>query len=326
VAAILCVLLGGCSGASLKVLSNRLLGGPYAVISSPPFVPSQIGFWSTTRGIALSRSGQWMAVTTDGGQTWRIVRHWLTGVASLSVARHGAAAVLGDCRPSTGCRLMWRSRDHGRSWASQALRRPATMLALARSNSDTGWSRVAESDSDRVSFEATYDGGKHWHAIRSPCSGGWTDSSPLSLATPRRGWIICTSTPGGGFQEKQLYETSDGAAIWTRLIDIHFQGSRPQFTGGLPGFGYPTGLSMTADGYGLLAMGRDFSWRTRDGGRHWRPLHSITRPDTREGFGVSQLSATSAVMFVFSGGTGITLYRTTDSDRHWLIVRRWRPV
>jgi photosystem II stability/assembly factor-like uncharacterized protein len=83
--------------------------------------------------------------------------------------------------------------------------------------------------------------------------------------------------------------------------------------------------SLTADGYGLLALGRDVSWHTRDGGRHWRPLDSITRPDTREGFGVNQLSATTAVMLVFSGDTGITLYLSTDSDRHWSIVRRWRP-
>jgi photosystem II stability/assembly factor-like uncharacterized protein len=199
------------------------------------------------------------------------------------------------------------------------------MLTLARSSSYAGWSRVADADADRVSLEATHDGGRHWQAISSPCSRGWTDSSPTSLASPDRGWIMCTSTPGGGFQEKQLYRTSDGGATWTRLIDIRFQGSRTQIRGGLRGFGYPSGLSMTAGGYGLLAMGRDVSWYTRDGGRHWRPLYSITRPDTREGFAVSQLSATTALVLVFNGDTGITLYRTIDGDHHWSRLRRWRP-
>jgi photosystem II stability/assembly factor-like uncharacterized protein len=137
--------------------------------------------------------------------------------------------------------------------------------------------------------------------------------------------MVCTSTPGAGQQEKQLFKTTDGGATWVRLIDINFEASRPQLTGGLTGSGYPSALSMTTDGHGLLAMGREFSWRTSDGGRHWHPLRSITSPDAREGFAVDQLSATTALMLVWSGDTGTTLYRTSDGDLHWSIVRRWRP-
>jgi hypothetical protein len=304
---------------------SHLLGGPDAVVPPPRFVPYQIGFWSATRGIALNRSGRSIATTADGGRTWRILRRWNAPVWSLSVASGGVAAVLGDCRVSIGCRRMWIWRGKRRGWTSRALPWPASMLVLAGASRNTAWARVGAIESPFMSLEATHDGGRHWHALGLHCPNGWTDNSPMSLPTPARGWMICTSEPGVGSQPKQLYQTSDGGATSVRLIDIHVQGSQPQLTRGLTSSGYPSALSMTADGHGLLAMGREFSWRTSDGGRHWLPLRSITSPDVREGFAVDQLSAATALMLVWSGDTGTTLYRTSDGDLHWSVARRWRP-
>jgi len=220
---------------------------------------------------------------------------------------------------------MWRSHDDGRSWQGRVLPSSVSTLMLARSNPQPAWSRIGAYGTPRSVLEVTHDGGRHWVAIRLPCPTGWDDTSPTSLATPELAWMVCTSMPGAGTQEKQLYRTSDGGVTWRRLIDIHFQGSRPLMAGGLSGSGYPSALCMAADGHGMLAVDRAFTYRTVDGGRHWRPLRSITSPDTREGLAVDQLSPDTALMLVWSGDTGTTLYHTTDGDLRWSIVRRFSP-
>ena len=111
-----------------------------------------------------------------------------------------------------------------------------------------------------------------------------------------------------------VYETNNAGASWSRLP-----------SGPLGGFGYPSGLSMTTDGVGILTEDRGVSYRTSDGGRHWHPLRSITAPDTREGLSAAQVSDSTALILVFSGDTGTTLYRSTDGDRQWTVVRQWPP-
>lgn len=111
-----------------------------------------------------------------------------------------------------------------------------------------------------------------------------------------------------------IYATRDAGASWTRLP-----------SGLLGNFGYPSGLSMTASGTGILTEDRGMSYATSDGGRRWRPLRSVTAPDTREGIAATQVTATTAFILVFSGDTGTTLYRSTDGDRHWTTVNRWPP-
>jgi photosystem II stability/assembly factor-like uncharacterized protein len=73
-------------------------------------------------------------------------------------------------------------------------------------------------------------------------------------------------------------------------------------------------------------MDRGMSWVTVDGGRYWRPLRPITAPDAREEFSATQLSHRTAVILVFSGDSGTTLYRTDDGDRRWTVVRRGPPA
>src|SRR5437764_14405571 len=86
--------------------------------AAPRFVPLEIGFWSLDRGIALDRHGD-VALTTDGGRRWRVVRSWGPprsghGPRSLSVSRYGSAAFLTRCGRS-GCGELVRTLDGGRS-------------------------------------------------------------------------------------------------------------------------------------------------------------------------------------------------------------------
>jgi photosystem II stability/assembly factor-like uncharacterized protein len=122
----------------------------------------------------------------------------------------------------------------------------------------------------------------------------------------------------------ELARSSPGTA-WSRIgaYETPCTGSRRPVASGLSGFSDPSALSMAADGRGLLAMDRAWSFRTSDGGRHWQPLRSITSPDTREALAVDQLSPDTALALVWSGDTGTTLYHTTDGGLHWSIVRRF---
>jgi photosystem II stability/assembly factor-like uncharacterized protein len=288
------------------------------------FVPNEMSFWSASRGVALDRSGRAMETTADGGRHWHLVKRWSRPVTSVSVSAGGVAAALSNCRP-TGCDRLWRSTDAGRSWSPTELRPAVSSLTLARSDPTVAWARLDEQESRRMQLEATNNAGRTWRAVRPPCAPGWTDVSPVSVSTLRRAWIMCTSTPGVGQQEKQLFRTADGGATWMRLVDIHMVSHRPEEPGGISSFGYPSGLSMTGDGVGTLTEDRGVSYRTSDGGRHWHPLRSITAPDTREGLSASQVSDSTALILVFSGDSGTTLYRSTDGDRHWTTVQRWPP-
>ena len=187
---------------------------------------------------------------------------------------------------------------------------------------------VAANRSGRL-VAVTSNGGRTWTAARSkkvrarlvprrsrmasPCGGAFLNTF-LSSPTPERAWAVCTGEPGAGSVAVAVFTTDDSGASWMRLP-----------TGRLGGFGYPSGLSMTASGVGILTENRGVTYATSDGGRDWRPLRSITAPDTREGIAATQVTPTMAFVLVFSGDTGTTLYRSTDGDRHWTVVRRWPP-
>jgi photosystem II stability/assembly factor-like uncharacterized protein len=175
------------------------------------------------------------------------------------------------------------------------------------------WRRVGRDDTPGIRLERTSDGGRTWHGAPSPCGRRFVNAF-LSSPARDQAWLVCTAEPGAGSVAVAVYATDDAGASWSRLP-----------SGPLGGFGYPSGLSMTTDGVGILTEERGVSYRTDDGGRHWHPLLSITAPDVREGLSATQVSDSTARILVFSGDTGTTLYRSTDGDRHWTAVRRWPP-
>ena len=225
----------------------------------------------------------------------------------------------------TGCR-------DGLSFSSQAAGTGAAPLTRSFVPAKMSfWSPtwgVAANRSGRL-VAVTSNGGRTWTAARStkvrarlvprrsrmasPCGRAYLNAF-VSSPTPERAWIVCTGEPGAGRVAVQVFSTDDSGTSWTRLP-----------TGHLGSFGYPSGLSMTASGVGILIEDRGRSYATSDGGRRWRPLRSITAPDTREGIAATQVTATTAFILVFSGDTGTTLYRSTDGDRHWTAVHRWPP-
>lgn len=299
-------------------------GGP-APTAAHRFVPGDIGFWSAGRGIALDRHGQ-VALTMDGGRRWRVVGRWGNGRAgyaprSLSVSAGGAAAFLAGCGRGA-CSEIVRSSDGGRSWSTTAAGIRPTALALARSDPHVAWAVTVPGSLPVLRLFRSGDGGRTWRRLTLPCRAGDAWSSPMSLATARRGWLMCGPMAGVGEQPKKLLETTDGGTEFHSLLDIDplHPGGRG---GGLGISGYTVALSMNADGHGLLAEDRADSFWTADGGRSWHPIRHVTQTDHRQAFAAFQLSRRVGYLLVHGAGR-TDLYRSTDGNRRWKRLAHWK--
>jgi len=265
------------------------------------FVPNQAAFWSPDRGIAVDQGGRRLAVTADGGRTWDVISAWRHRVTSLAVSSGGSVELRG-----------WRSADFGGTWSPSHAIAGTARVWLTATDPQVEWAQVGGGGGERgMRLEHTTDGGVSWSRVRLPCGHRFI-SAFVSAPTAARAWLVCTGEPGAGSVAVSVHMTENGGTSWSRL---------PR--GRLGSFGYPSGLTMTAGGDGILTMIRGFSWVTHDGGRHWQPLRSITAPDIRQGLSATQISRRRSVMLVYSGDTGTTLYRSDDGDRTWSLVRRW---
>jgi photosystem II stability/assembly factor-like uncharacterized protein len=100
--------------------------------------------------------------------------------------------------------------------------------------------------------------------------------------------------------------------------------------GGISSYGYPLGLAMADDGFGLIWESRGTLYVTRDGGSHWRGLPRVAEPEVD--FGRSASALPHGVGFVLlARGTEeprphqqLQLLATRDSGRTWQLRHRWQ--
>lgn len=242
------------------------------------FRPMAIAFWNARRGLIAGeircpecpeRSFGAIAVTSDGGRTWRPV--FRTGKAVLELTVSGASeawATAGDVRPA-----LFHTTDAGRSWTrmGSSPSSPSFPTPLA------GWAVPAGEfrDEGRAGQLArTLDGGRTWTRVRGPCVSYHNAPVSVSFVTSAHGWVLCGGEPGAGaFQFKAVYETTDGGATWIarRRVDLDL----PDV--GRGGF-FPNGM---ADGIRFLPNGHGWAWTSggysdlygsTDGGTVWRSL------------------------------------------------------
>ena len=296
-------------------------------------MPYSVAFWSAQDGVAGlidwgTCSGRSyfckgaIAVTHDGGRTWKAT--WRgAAVRSVTVVR-GTTHAWAGVEPLESC---------GKSIASPC----PTQLLHSRDRGLT-WRQIAEEHlvepsfvSDRVGFAfrsrpgtekmgpllRTLDGGRTWQRLGGPCLGEL--GGTLSFATPRRGWVLCTSQPGGGMQPKAIFETGNGGRTWRLVAEARWTGSRSR--GGLSTGGYPYGISFSANGEGLLWQARGDTFSTRDGGRHWQPLE-LTDPEIVEGHAGCVVSPRMRFLLLRNDRVGeFQLLRNRGGG--WQIVHRW---
>lgn len=219
------------------------------------------------------------------------------------------------CRPQGTISL---TTDGGRTWQI-LLRTPRAVVAVSIDG------RTEQARFDDGETIASSDEGRHWAPAVVPVGGGETGPCPAgdsSYATPGMAWVLCTTQGGAGNQGKSVYRLT--AHGWTRIAYTPF----PYGHGGHGGIGvpgYPMGIAMATDGFGVIWEWRGTLYVTRDFGVHWTGLPSVARPEVDFGMSASVLRGGVGFVVLAVGGTATRrLVETTDRGRGWRVVYRWR--
>lgn len=174
--------------------------------------------------------------------------------------------------------------------------------------------------------EVTTDGGRTWRfaAGRGPAATRARRESPcrgqLFEGFTSGPWALCVGEGGAGAMGKAVYRrTKDG---WRLLARTPFPPPGPP-RGGLSITGYPVGISMAPDGFGVIWESRGTLYVTRDGGAHWLGLPRLAAPDVDFGVSGSALPHGVAFVLLLRGGLHERLLETTDAGRTWRVVHRW---
>ena len=216
--------------------------------------------------------------------------------------------------PAFGCRLrgtISETTDGGRSWRV-LFRTPRPVVGITLSGSRI-WAR--------------YDNGANWRGRRPPkppappCAAGpnlYRANSVVVTPGGRR-WALCVYGAGAGNQAKAVFRWQNGRwrrVAWTSLFSKGY--------GGISAYGYPVGLAMNDDGFGLIWESRGTLYVTRDGGRDWTALPHVAAPEIDFGqSGVALPHGIGYVVLARGGGMKRRLLRTADAGRTWHLVHRW---
>jgi hypothetical protein len=225
--------------------------------------------------------------------------------------------------PAFGCKpqgTISSTTDGGRTWKVM-LRTPRPVVWVGL----TGHvQRARYDDGENVT---SGDGGRTWHPVVPPAQLSTPCPPALDLfvqvvTTPAGNeWALCTSQGAAGLMGKAVYRLT--ARGWKRVAYTPL-GSHPGY-GGIGLYGYPLGMTMADDGFGLIWESRGTLYVTRDGGSHWVGLPRVVRPEADWGDSAVALSKGVGFIVLAHGGT---LHRrllvTKNRGRTWYVVHRWR--
>lgn len=309
---------------------------------APGFQPTSIAFWNANDGLIAGGVAKHVvlhgtcsgpcrgiiAVTHDGGRTWRIAE-WTPQAVDEVVVAPGTSDAWLVLRSAAGRPDgILHTTDGGRTWTSL----PGGVTGLSFPTATDGWGvPAAPAQPGSAMLAHTTDGGATWARIPAPCpKAAWTPTA-VSFATPATGLLVCTGEPGAGQQSKAILSTTDGGASWRVEAEAAGYGGpgRPAAP--------PHGLSTNGylNGVGVLASGDGWAWGDRspivgtaDFGGRWRVVSSsISNGATGGPLGVSMLSATHELVLAFSrpnqSPSSFDLLSTTDGGRTWSVVQAW---
>ena len=223
--------------------------------------------------------------------------------------------------PGFGCRLQGTislTTNGGRTW-KVVLRTPQPVVRVEVT--------------DRVESALLYDGkrlrsadaSRTWRPampvpeLATPCPPA-LDSHTQIFATPAgTQWALCAGPGGAGTMGKAVYRES--RSYWTRVAYTPFGTGG---YGGISAYGYPVGMAMADDGFGLIWESRGTLYVTRDAGSHWTGQPRVARPELDFGQSATVLShGVGFVLLGLGGGERRRLLTTRDGGRTWRIVHRW---
>ncbi len=95
--------------------------------------------------------------------------------------------------------------------------------------------------------------------------------------------------------------------------------------GGIALYGYPQGIAMADDGFGLIWESRGTLYITRDGGSNWHGLPRLARPETDFGQSAAALPhGIGYALLAIGDSEHRRLVKTQNGGRNWQVVHRWR--
>jgi photosystem II stability/assembly factor-like uncharacterized protein len=227
--------------------------------------------------------------------------------------------------PAFGCRprgTISETADGGRSWRV-VLATPRPVVAITFSGSRI-WATY-----DSGAAVVSIDNGVTWRSrqppkpLPGPCQPGPNlyRANKVIVTPGGRKWALCVYAAGTGNQGKAVFRWQDGR--WKRVAWTPFSSQRGY--GGIETYGYPVGLAMSDDGFGLIWESRGTLYVTRDGSQDWIAQPRVAAPEID--FGQSGVALRHGIGFVVlarGGGMVRRLLMTENAGRSWRVVHRWK--
>lgn len=282
------------------------------------FWPLSVAFWNDRKGLLAGRiydcqgcprSTGAVALTLDGGVTWRAVTEGWSLIDDVSVVSpHMAWARAGYHHT----RLI-RSTDGGRTWAPWP---GGEGLSNAVFSAPDAGLAVSHHGARLVRWD-----GVRWSGVRDPCSG-----ETVGLSFPEggngRGWLACSWEAGAGQEPKGVYATLDGGTHWHPTTLVRPDEPKISLGSGLSSYGYLAGIAFAPNGLGWLIESRGTFYSTTDGGYSWQDHQKFQEPEVA--FGASVWRVDEDLGFVLINRPGeMVLERSDDAGRTWTGLARF---
>jgi hypothetical protein len=216
------------------------------------------------------------------------------------------------CRPQGTISL---TTNGGKTWRV-VLRTPRPVVAVGYEG------RTLTARYDDGENLASFDGGRRWTpVVAQPTMAG--PCPPATTPYVVSDWALCTTQASAGSEGKSVYALGPGG--WKRVASTPFAPPTGHAYGGISLYGYPQGIAMAPNGFGIIWESRGTLYVTRDGGSHWTGLPKVARPDIDFGMSAAVLSpGTGFVILADGGSTRRRLLETTDAGATWRTVSAWR--
>lgn len=188
-------------------------------------------------------------------------------------------------------------------------------------NANIGWVAVRGNGGSTSTLLHTVDGGRAWDKFAISIVGGQFD-----FVDPQNGWVMTSSGVALGSSPVEIYQTTDGGKMWTRVSSTGAGTNKP---GSLPFGGIKNGIrfrdSSTGWATGFVpSMGEAWLYVTRDGGRTWQhqnltipPTHQSTQLSIKPPMFFTARDGLLPVTFNNRDGTVTVFYVTHDGGETW---------
>lgn len=281
------------------------------------FWPLSVAFWNDREGLLAGRvydcqgcshSTGAVALTRDGGVTWRVVTEGWSLIDDVGVVSPHMAWATAGYRHTQ----LIRSTDGGRTWTpwpgSEGLSNAAFWAPAAGLAASHHGARLVRWDDVR------------WSGIRDPCPG-----ETVGLSFPEggngRGWLACSWEAGAGQEPKGVYATLDGGTHWDPMTLVRPDEPKMSLGSGLSSYGYLAGIAFASNGLGWLIESRGTIYSTTDGGNSWVDHQKFQEPEVA--FGTSAWRVDENLGFVLMDRREIVLERSADGGRTWTRLARF---